>query len=299
MSKTARTLRWLVGSTLMGWALTASAQSARPRFDPILPEALRPVVQAAVAAELDPTRGPGNAIAILQDARARAPREAHRAYDLRIAAIGLRRAFLTQKGVPEATRYEHALSTFSPFSLGEPGLADWLKKALEHHPDAADRWKNRRPIRIRLEALSPDLSGKAMREVWREAFTALGLSLHLVNGERKASRPGKVAADWRIKVALEPRPSRGGQVEVRAGAELQRTAPSPTAPVQRFARIGRAKTLGQALKGAHGDLVRVAGHALFFAWLKDRLMPDFEAVPGPKGTPEAPGLHRDHRHSHH
>src|SRR5688500_12538865 len=104
------------------------------QLDPTLPDDVRPIVEQAVKAELDPKRGSGNAVEILKAEKTKFNDPAKGlSIDLRMAAIDLRRRFLTDERFPVPIRWEQALSTFARLELSEPGVKEWIDEALKHH----------------------------------------------------------------------------------------------------------------------------------------------------------------------
>ncbi len=106
-------------------------------FDPVLPEIIRPAVERASKAELDPKRGAGNAVEILKAERKKfqGAQDIQLAIDVRVAATMLRSRFATNEKVTEPERLQQALSTFSKLDMSEPGLKEWTERAIALLPE--------------------------------------------------------------------------------------------------------------------------------------------------------------------
>ena len=130
-------------------ALAVVAQPGGERIDPALPDAVRPAVQSAIDAELDPKRGPSNAQAVLDAAMAKhqASNDLVLALRLRHAAIELRRILVRDDALPEPIRYEKAYTTFARLDLTDPGAKAWLERTLDDRAAAlvADFASRRQP----------------------------------------------------------------------------------------------------------------------------------------------------------
>src|SRR5687768_15608597 len=126
------------------------SQAAEPQMDPTLPEDLRPMAQRVIEAELDPKRGTGNAMEILKAEQQKHKDPARQtAIALRMAAVVVRRRFITVDEFPLPARYEQALSTFARLELSDPGVKEWIEEALKHHEYAKKRIGNKSQRRIK------------------------------------------------------------------------------------------------------------------------------------------------------
>lgn len=266
----------LLGAALHGQPL---ALSTRGGLDPSLPEALRPVVQAAAEAEVDPKRGPGNAQATLQSALQSytTSQPEHLALRLRIAATYLRNSFLTtsKKAAPE--RYVEALSTFGRLDLTEPGLQHWIEQCLAHKPDARAAFKTARKIPVSVLIRGAGLRREAVRQAFEAAFKPTGFSIDWVPA-REAHFVLKLAArmnsaDRTVRVELETEGVHSGEVAWRDGAF----------------RVSRAADLKAAVQDSLQWLARVSGRNLLFRWMGEHGLP---------GLLSNRGAHHDHHHHH-
>ena len=257
-------------TTCTAWLLAgASLLAARPtpQVDPILPDSVRPVVKAAIEAELDAKRGPGNALRIIEKAQTRHEEGTPEAVALRLrrAAIGLRRIFLTRPEFPETKRYEQALSTFAQLELTEPGLREWLERTLRNHPEAKATIgpAGQRQIHAALLVRGDALPRKKVKAAFKNAFAHAGFSLRFVPAKKapyvlKVGTAGTKSPypDQRaVRVMLGIEHVDDGEIEWQSSVYRTMTAPQAelavAAGVDWVARVGGRDVLIHWL-GTHG-----------------------------------------------
>jgi hypothetical protein len=277
-----------IGLCAAGESAQAQPAPGAPSLDPFLPELLRPVIEAASAAELDPRRGPGNAIAALKSEREKHTRSPALtlALDFRIAATGLRQRFLAQKSTPEPVRWEQALSTFGKLDLTEPGLAAWLERALEHHPAASKAMsgKGTRTLKVTLLVRGSALDKAAVEEAFAAPLRALGFTLRFV--------PAKEAElVLKLSAASDKTPV-PGNTAVRLGLGLESVREGKTVWQSELYRVESDKTAQGAVANALTWVSRIGGRDLFFRWLGEH------GMPGLLGNGPLAGDPHGHGHGH-
>ena len=239
------------------------------QFDPSLPDKVRPAVAQAVAAELDPKRGPANAMRIIERAQAKYAEgsPAFKALALRRAAIGLRRIFLTEEDFEEPERYEQALSTFSRLELSDPGFKEWIQRTLDHHPEARKTLGQSKARRINVALLlrGADLVRADVEAAFRTGLDRVGLQVRFV--------PAKKAA-FIVKLAAEgtksPRPD---QRAVRVILGIEHVMDNKVAWRTSLFRTTTAADPAVAFAASLDWLVRVGGRDLVFRWLGTQGLP--------------------------
>lgn len=247
-------------------ALAVVAQPGGERIDPALPDAVRPAVQSAIDAELDPKRGPSNAQAVLDAAMAKhqASNDLVLALRLRHAAIELRRILVRDDALPEPIRYEKAYTTFARLDLTDPGAKAWLERTLEHHPYAKKKLgkKAQRALKVALLWRGPDLDKKNVEKIFADAVEKAGFALEFVP-LKKAEMILKVGAESTRSNDPSRRAARVslGLESVRDGKIIWRHS---------LFRTESAKDLRVAIEGALDWLARIGGRDLLFRWLGER-----------------------------
>lgn len=255
----------MIGALAMTALAVAQFGSSGDRVDPFLPEVVRPVVEKAIEAELDPKRGPVNAMAVIEAALPKYPEDSplFLALNLRRAAIGLRRIFLARPDFEVPQRYEQALSTFSRLELSDPGFKAWLLRTLEHHPTAKAQMGRREQRRIDVAVLlrGAELDRSDVQKRFKNAFAALDFDLRFVSAKKaafvlsvasegtKSPRPDQRAV--RVVLGIENIDIDDGKVEWRTRLFRTMTAPTPD------------RAIDESLQW----LVRVGGRDMLFRWL--------------------------------
>jgi hypothetical protein len=249
------------------------------QLDPTLPEDVRPVIEQAVKAELDPKRGSGNAVEIL---KAETPKFAdpakQRSIELRKAAIELRRTFLSGERFPVPIRWEQALSTFAHLELSDPGLEEWIDETLKHHEYAKKRigTKKQRVIKVAIltsGGLDKDRVAKPLIELVKKVGFQLAVvpakeAGMVITASAKDAPPEKNLRMVRVQLGIES--IRDGKVIWRKG--VYRTEGG----IDADEAIGRALTW----------LAKVGGRDLFFRWIGETAFHTFvEGGTGPGGSP--------------
>ncbi len=256
--------------------LLAAPPPASP-VDPTLPASVRPVIADAIRAELDPRRGPGNALALLETALAKHPpgSRTFRALSQRKAAVALRRLFLTRDRLAAPARDGLALSTFALLELADPGLDAWLARA----------WAHRQPgpaglpvLKIALLA-GNDLDRAGIERVWVQRFRAIGVSVEF--------GPAR-AADFVIRLrgqGTQPPKGRAHAVQLQLG--IEHVIDGRTAWRTAVTTRSVSDTARQAGDAGVDWLTRVGGRDLLFRWLQSEGI-----VPRPSAR--LPGHGRSH-----
>jgi len=227
--------------------------------DQTLPLELRPAVERASEAELDPKRGMGNALQILRAARQELgsdPRLAL-ALDIRIAATVIRARFLTNPKVDEAARAQHALSTFSKLDLSEPGLARWIARALEADPAAKKQLAAKRKIGVAILTRGAGLDKDRILAALKKHYRGLGFEVVSAKAQ-DAAYVLKVAADE----VVEP----GKPTLVRVVLGLERIEDAKVVWRDAFYRTAEGE-LAKAIDSNLDWLIRIGGREMLFEWI--------------------------------
>jgi hypothetical protein len=244
--------------------------------DPTIPEEVRPVIERAVQAELDPKRGSGNAVQILK-----AEQEKYKdptrggPIALRMAAISLRSHFLAQERFPVPVRWEQALSTFGQLELSDPGLKEWIDEALKHHETAKKSigTKQQRAIKAAVltrAGLDKNKVAKPMIDLVKKAGFELQMvpakeATMVITASAEDAPPEKNLRMVRVQLKLE---------SIRDGKVVWRHAMYRTeGGIDADEAIGRALTW----------LAKVGGRDLFFRWLGETAFPTFLEGKQPSG----------------
>ncbi|MEM1022864.1 MAG: hypothetical protein AAGD10_20640 [Myxococcota bacterium] len=225
------------------------------QIDPTLPERLRPVVERAIEAELDPRRGPNNGAAILQEAMAEAPPKDQLSLRLRLAGIELRRLFLSRSEVPGPVHYQQALTTFSRLDLTEPGLGPWRARVMEANPEVLERWEAAQPLK--LAVLSSGLAG-------RRDLIAARLVSALEQTGAKVTFVEPAQADYRLSYSASNAP-RGDLAGVTGRLEIVGRGEHPWKRTIGQTSVGGTPEI--ARDGAIEWLTRVGGRDMLFHWM--------------------------------
>jgi hypothetical protein len=282
-------------------ALTFAAQplppelrvKERPTYDPVLPDALRPVVEQASAAELDPKRGAGNAVALLRAERAKhtgAP-QALQAIDVRVAATLLRQGFLGQQRGTPAEKAVLALSTFSKLEAREPGFAAWLDRAIAAQPEAfrAPRdTKAERVMTLEVVAQGPGLARDRAESKLQSLLDGVGFT---------ARRPKQLgASDYVARVAATEVREKDGRAIVRLTLDLTAQEAGKVVWSRSSFRTVEAASAREAVAEAEDWLLRIGARDLVFHWLEAAGLQGAVMRPLP-GTGGEHGHDHDHEHA--
>lgn len=259
--------------SLLGQAPPPLAQSTR--VDAYLPSAVRPAVEEAAKAELDPKRGSGNAIEILRAERAKYAKDPAMALalDLRVAGTILRTRFMSDDGASVPLRIENAVSTFSRLDLAEPGLSKWLERAQKDHPLAKQVLgkKGARRVEATLLARGSDLDRKQIEAAFRQAFQAAGFDFVVVPAN-KASLVIKLSASGAP-------PLRANEVGVKLDVGLESVREGKILWQHTVWRIDSAPDFPGALAKTLEWVAHIAGRDLLFRWLGERVFPTLAQPP--------------------
>lgn len=264
MSASALLLTMALGA--VGQSVPPELRTNQPRtIDPLLTAELRPAVEKASAAELDPRRGPGNAMEILKARRAELPELASKLQlDLRVAGVMLRSRFFNEPKLPAHERAARALSTYSRLDLTEPGLGPWLDRAIEGaRPEVKKSFaaKDGRRLRVHVSAQGAGIDADKLFAELARAYEAVGVKL-VKSSPKEADYLAKIAA-------LEVRDD-GGRALVRVTLDLaagQGPDPRWKKALYRTAEATDAKV---AVDAGVSWLARIGGRDLLFAWLDAR-----------------------------
>lgn len=252
----------------------APAPFERSDVDPFLPDTLRPVVELAIQAELDPKRGPGNAMAVLSEAMREHGDDDGALLTLRLrqAGVVLRKRFMEDRNFPEALRYEQAISTFTRLDLREPGLEQWLKAALQHHPEGNKRVEAvKRTIPISVLARGQGVDRKQIAQQLVAAIAELGFKAKVV--------PPKNAR-FVLKVATEnPKTPVPGRHAVRVILGIEEIINGKVGWTHTIFRTEAAAEAQTAIDAGVQWLLRVGGRDMFFYWLGKTAFPSLVARP--------------------
>lgn len=260
-------------SLALGLVLAVAAQTPprpyqRAAIDPMLPEALRPAVELAAAAELDPKRGPGNAVEVLRKAQAEfgADERLVLALRLREAGVVLRQRYLGEARFELPLRYEQVISTFSRLDLMEPGFRAWFDRSLENHPEArAAIAATRRTIPVAFLVRGAGLDRKKAAEAFRRAFAAVGVDLKVVPAKK---------ARFVLKLATEnPKRPVPGQRAVRVRLGIEGIEDGKIAWEHALFRTEAAAETETAIGAGLNWLSRIGGRDMFVHWLADVAFP--------------------------
>lgn len=255
------------------------------QLDPTLPDDVRPVVEQAIKAELDPKRGSGNAVEVLKAEKGKQTDPAKQlSIDLRMAAIALRRRFLTDERFPVPVRWEQALSTFARLDLSEPGVKEWIDEALKHHDYAKKRigTKKQRVIKAAIltrGGLDKEKVAKPLVELVKRAGFELAIvpakeASMVITASAEDAPPQQNLRMVRVQLGLES--IRDGKVIWRQG--VYRTEGG----------IDAEEAIGRALAW----LAKVGGRDLFFRWLGETAFHTF-VEGGPQQGMAPHGQHTD------
>lgn len=267
-----------------------------PKIDPALPEPLMAVVKRATEAELDPQRGPQNALEILKAAKEEYPNSPGllQALDLRIAGVIVRKGFLAKDDQPAPIRYEQAFSTYANLDLMDPGLKSWLNEVLKHHPYATKRLKTPEQRQLRVAVLvRGELDRQAIFKRFQATIAKTGFELvsvkakeaHLIIKVAAIDDPQASQGKRAIKVILGLESIRGREVIWRHA--LYRTMAAPD--------------VATALDGGLAWLARIGGRDLLFRWLGEQAFHSYLEKPTHEhnhpshGNNPIPGQHSEHK----
>lgn len=266
----------------MLWTSLLVAVAAGPTVDAYLPPHLRPAVAAAADAELDPKRGPANALQMLERAQrevAKTPEEVM-TFKLRVAALELRRTFSTTSKLDDAGRHEQALSTYSRLDLTEPGFAAWLGRTLDHHPEVAEAIAASPEIEVAVLTRGP-IERKALEQALRRALKVSGLDLKLAFVEPKE-------ADYLLKLTAENITQNGRRPAIGLQVVLQSTKDDGVGAKQKMGRAIAAPTPEEAAAAGAEWVAHIGGRDLVARFLADRGLTMM--VLGPLSGGAVPGM---------
>lgn len=275
----------------MLWTALLLTAAGAPAVDALLPDHLRPAIEAAAEAELDPKRGPGNAKEILERVQrevARSPRD-QMSVQLRLAALELRRTFLAESKLERSGRHEQALSTYSRLDLTEPGFAEWLDRTLDHHPEVQASLEASNDLKISVLSRGP-VGREELQEALRAAFAAadLGVDLELVTPRR---------AEYLLKVTTENMTRDGRAPAVGVTVVIQSAQREDPWSKHRIRRAFTAESPEEAARVGARWVARVGGRDLVARFLADRGLTMM--VLGPLSGGAVPGMPQPHSHHEH
>jgi hypothetical protein len=237
-------------------------------IDPGLFEDIRPIVERAVEAELDPKRGHGNAVEILRAERRKGYDEARTmALTLRESAIVLRALFVAKKDVTPAIGHEQALSTFSRLDLSDPGVREWIEKTLAVHDEARARIGAKEQKVILATVLTRGGLDKArIEKAFAERIGSVGFELRFV--------PAKDAT-MVIKASAEDAPPENNLRMVKVQIGLESIRGGSVVWKHDMFRTEGGTTADESIGKAFDWLARIAGRDLFFRWLGETAFPSY------------------------
>lgn len=257
-----------VAMAVVGQGIPAELKrnSGRP-IDPALHPEIKIAAERASEAELDPKRGPGNAMEILKAWRAEQPNDDLKlSLDLRVAATVLRSRFYVDKRLPEDERVARALSTYSKLDLIEPGFRVWLDRAIaaaKPELKAKLMTKEVRRIKFHLAMQGSGIDPAPLLATLTKQVKELGFEL-VKSSPTEADIVGKLST-------LEVR-DEGGKALVRTSLDLTRiTGPEPRWKKALF-RTVEAPDAKVALLSASDWLLRMGGKEMLFGWLESQGM---------------------------
>lgn len=264
----------------------APAPFERSAIDPLLPDVLREVVERADEAERDPKRGPGNALALYDEAK-RGFADDDRlllALRLREAGVVVRQQFMKNERFPLVLRYEQVVSTFSRLDFTEPGLTAWLERALDNHPQGRERLaKSKRVVPITILTRGTQLDKKAIAARFVEVFAKVGVKVKIVPPKK---------ARFVVKLGAEnPKRQVPGRRAVRVLLGVEGILDGETTWNHTLFRTEAATETEAALEAAIDWLVRIGGRDIFFRWLGETAFPSLIASDKKQG-----GHHHGHKH---
>lgn len=276
---------WAVGLGIL-------CMAAAP-LDPFLPAHLRPVVEEAIEAELDAKRGPANAVELLRGAQEQAKTERDRMrLELRVAAIQIRKGFLTESTAEPPVRYQQALTTYTRLDLSEPGYAEWLSTTLQKNPDLRDTLQDALPLRLAVLS-SRSIPQGSLQSRLVELIEEVGVDVEVVEPKR-----AEMVVMVRAENADSPDPSR---VAVKTVMDLRRVDQGETAWKHRISQTSIADDASTALAASLEWNLRIGGRDLLTRWLGAHglpLMRDGPLAAGPMSGVPSTGHGHGHDHEH-
>jgi hypothetical protein len=275
-------------------ALFVAAGPQRPQRDTYLPENVRDVVQRAHEAEVDPKRGPRNAIELLKSERAKYANDerATSALDLRVAGTILREKFISSDEFPEPERYVQALSTYARLDLWEPGLKTWLDKTIAKNPESKKKLgkKSDQNLKVAILTRGSGLDKNEITRAFKKALEKVGMGFEVV---------AMADAQYALVLGAEDAPMENKTdtaVKISFGAE--RIENKKVVWKTTFFRVEAAKDPKVALASALEWTARIGGRDLYFRWLGERAFPMLADPKTQRGGMQFPGAHPDHDHDH-
>jgi hypothetical protein len=230
--------------------------------DPFLRPELVEAVERASQAELDPKRGTGNAIEILNARKKElgSDQALTMGVDLRIAGTVLRSKFLHSNEFPEPERAVQALSTFSRLDIDDPNINYWVDRTLDKNPEAKKKLGKRGTWVIRGAILTrgSGFDRAQVAQAFQQSLKKVGVQFESVAAKEAA----KV-----LTVSAEDAPHEGGNVAVKMALSLQSIEKGKIVWEQSLFRVEAAKDPGVALRSCLVWLSRIGGRDLFFRWL--------------------------------
>jgi hypothetical protein len=278
---------WRLAVHFLAMLATLVLLLAQTPIDPTLPESLRPVVEAAVQAELDPSRGPANGVALLEEAKSAPDRSARDrlALDLRIAAMKLRQVFLTESQVSDPLRAQQALTTFSRLQLDEPGLAPWVARTLDANPEVRAAFETS-PLRLAVLSRGSVRNRKAVERRLVDKLRRGGLRVEIVPPDE---------ARYRVVFGAE-NTTVADQAAIKGRFVARRFEDGKSTWKREITNTHVGTTPDRARAGALRWLIEVGGRDLAFHHLSELGMPMM--VKGPMAFGTAPGLPHSDGHGH-
>lgn len=262
----------LTTATVLALGLALTGQNLPPelrkrdavKFDPVLPDAMRPAVVEASKAELDAKRGVGNAVQILKAERRKfaGDRLMEMALDLRIAASVLRARFSNNNKVETQVALQQALSTYSKLDLTEPGLNEWLNRTIAATAEVDPVLADRRPLKIALLVRGAGLDKRDIETRLNKALDNAGFSM---------TRTPVKQADFVLKLASDQvREEDGTKPVVRVTLGIEQLEAGRVEWRQGFFRTSEAPKLDTAIAANLDWLVRIGGRDMLFRWFTEK-----------------------------
>jgi hypothetical protein len=240
----------------------------QPQIDPTLPEELRPMAEKAAEAELDPKRGTGNAMEILKAEQPKYTDQMRQlAIQLRMAALVLRKRFVSAEEFPVPIRWEQALSTFARLDLSEPGLKEWIDITLKNHDYARKKLAKKKQRRIKAAILTrAGLDKQRVAKPLADLLKKIGFELALV--------PAKEAT-MVITASAEDAPPQKNLRMVRVQLGIESIRDGKVIWRHSLYRTEGGVDADEAIGRALVWLAKVGGRDLFFRWLGEEAFHTF------------------------
>ena len=199
----------------------------------------------------------------------------------------LRARFSQDPKQPPTTRVARALSTYSRLDLTEPGLGEWIKRAVAASAPATQARfaaKDGRRLRLAVTAQGAGVDAEAFSRELTRVYGTLGVQV-----VKTAAKD----ADYVAKLAALDVRDEGGRTAVRVTMDLAAARGEEPRWRTTLFRTSLAANPKDALAASVDWLVRIGGRDLLFAWL------DAQGLEGVKMQAPAGDGHGHHDHDGH